>query len=101
MKWSGTAFVRRPSRFVRRANKTFQLLTITTGLPTDECCLDLREQDSVVCSPFPAALVDRGTTRLLAAIAEAIRNDGRSPELAIKAGRCCVVEASDSTLSAA
>jgi hypothetical protein len=46
MKSSGPAFDRRPSQFVRRANKTFRLPTMTTGLPTDERCLDFSEQDS-------------------------------------------------------
>jgi hypothetical protein len=46
MKSSGTAFDRPPSQFVRRANKTFRLPRMTTGLPTDERCLDLSEQDS-------------------------------------------------------
>jgi hypothetical protein len=46
MKSRGIAFDRRPSQFVRRAEKTFRLPRMITGLPTDERCLDLSEQDS-------------------------------------------------------
>jgi len=57
MKSFGTAFDRRPSQFVRRANKTFRSARMATGLPTDERCLDLSEQDSVVCSRCSPTLI--------------------------------------------
>jgi len=47
-------FDRRPSRFVTCASKIFQLPTMATGLPTNECALDLSAQHSAFCSPLPA-----------------------------------------------
>jgi hypothetical protein len=50
MKSSATGFDRQPNRFAKYASKTFRLLTMATGLHTDERCLDLSEQDRVVCA---------------------------------------------------
>jgi hypothetical protein len=36
-------------KMVSRVSKTFQLLTILTGLPIDERAFDLSERHSVVC----------------------------------------------------
>jgi hypothetical protein len=59
-KWSVTTFDRRPSQFARDASKIFRLLRMASGLPTGERALDLSGQDSIGCSPPPAAMTASG-----------------------------------------
>ena len=54
---SAIAFDPRPSRFATGASKACPLPTMTTGLPTGECHIDLSEQHSVLCSSLPATVV--------------------------------------------
>jgi hypothetical protein len=57
---SVTTFDRRPSQFAKDASKIFRLLRMASGLPTGERALDLSGQDSVGCSPLPAAMTASG-----------------------------------------
>jgi hypothetical protein len=42
---------------VQRRSERLRLLTKATGLPIGKCALDLSGQNSVVCTPRPAAMV--------------------------------------------
>ena len=55
----------RPPVVASGASKTFRLLTNVIGLPIAERTLDLSGQDSLGCSPLPAALVNRRTRSML------------------------------------
>ena len=55
----------RPPVVASGASKTFRLLTKVIGLPIAERTLDLSGQDSLGCSPLPAALVNRRTRSML------------------------------------